>query len=222
MITNLLENNNITLIGKVISEKRYSYEMYGEKFYIFDLEVARLSSTVDIIPIMVSERLLCRLDLHIEKNIIVKGQLRTHNDYQSGKRKLILTVFAKEIMEKTIEIGEEQQEKQQREAEKENIVNEVILHGHICKKPIYRKTPLNREITDLLIAVNRAYDKSDYIPCVVWGRNAKFCQDLEIGTAIKIVGRIQSREYEKKFENGTSEKRVAYEVSISSIEKEEK
>lgn len=223
MITNLLENNNLTLIGKVTSEKRYGYEIYGEKFYIFDLEVSRLSSIVDIIPVMISERLLTRIDLHIGDNVRIKGQLRTHNNYQEDKRKLIMMVFAKEIMK---DYSEEKEERQQLEAdndnEREKTVNEVVLHGHICKKPIYRKTPLNREITDLLVAVNRSYNKSDYIPCIAWGRNAKFCQDLEIETAIKIVGRIQSREYEKKFENGTSEKRVAYEVSISSIEKEEK
>ena len=212
MVTNLLENNHLVLVGKVTSDKTYSHEIYGEKFYIFNLEVARLSKAVDIIPITVSERLLTNLDLEIGKQLSVEGQFRSYNSYQNERNKLILTVFAKDI----VEIDDEPQEESD---EKNNTVtNEVILSGYICKKPIYRQTPFDREIADLLLAVNRAYNKSDYIPCIAWGRNARFCQNIEVGTEVKIVGRVQSRQYEKKFEDGTSEVRVAYEVSVSSME----
>lgn len=208
MVTNLLENNHLVLVGKVTSDKSYSHEIYGEKFYIFDLEVPRLSKAVDIIPITVSERLLTNLNLEIGKKLSVEGQFRSYNSYQNEKNKLILTVFAKDI----IEVEDEQEES------RDTVTNEVILSGYVCKKPIYRQTPFDREISDLLLAVNRAYNKSDYIPCIAWGRNARFCQNMEVGTELKIVGRVQSRKYEKKFEDGTSETRIAYEVSISSME----
>ncbi len=221
MVTNLLENNHLVLVGKVTSEKTYSHEIYGEKFYIFDLEVPRLSSAVDVIPITVSERLLTGLDLEIGKKLSIEGQFRSYNSYQNERNKLILTVFAKDIVELKEENSEENDEEN-----KKPVTNEVVLSGYVCKKPIYRQTPFDREISDLLLAVNRAYNKSDYIPCIAWGRNARFCQNMEVGTEVKIVGRVQSRKYEKKFEDGTSETRVAYEVSISSMEiidkKEEK
>ncbi|MGN1329871.1 MAG: single-stranded DNA-binding protein [Clostridia bacterium] len=220
MVTNLLENNHLVLVGKVTSEKTYSHEIYGEKFYIFDLEVARLSSAVDVIPITVSERLLTGLNLEIGKKLSVEGQFRSYNSYQNERNKLILTVFAKDIVEINDESIEESEESQ--EEKKDAITNEVTLSGYVCKKPIYRQTPFDREIADLLLAVNRAYNKSDYIPCIAWGRNARFCQNMEVGTEVKIVGRVQSRKYEKKFEDGTSETRVAYEVSISSMEIVEK
>ena len=212
MVTNLLENNHLVLVGKVTSDKTYSHEIYGEKFYIFDLEVPRLSSAVDIIPITVSERLLTNLDLQIGKKLTVEGQFRSYNSYQNERNKLILTVFAKDIVEA------EENELEESEEKREIVTNEVTLSGYVCKKPIYRQTPFDREIADLLLAVNRAYNKSDYIPCIAWGRNARFCQNMEVGTEVKIVGRVQSRKYEKKFEDGTSEIRVAYEVSISSME----
>ena len=157
MVTNLLENNHIVLVGKVTSEKKYSHEIYGEKFYIFNLEVARLSSTVDVIPITVSERLLLNLQLEIGKKLSIEGQFRSYNSYQNEKNKLILTVFAKDIKEVKDDETENEEEK------KDNITNEVILSGYICKKPIYRQTPFDREIADILLAVNRAYNKSDYI-----------------------------------------------------------
>lgn len=213
MVTNLLENNHLVLVGKVTSDKTYSHEIYGEKFYIFDLEVPRLSKAIDVIPITVSERLLTNLNLEIGKKLAVEGQFRSYNSYQNERNKLILTVFAKDIIEVV-----DSEEMQEDEEKKETVTNEVILSGYVCKKPIYRQTPFDREIADLLLAVNRAYNKSDYIPCIAWGRNARFCQNLEVGTEVKIVGRVQSRKYEKKFEDGTSEVRVAYEVSISSME----
>ncbi len=207
MNTNYSENNHLVLIGKIVSEKSYSHEIYGEKFYVFNLEVVRLSSTVDIIPITISERLLTTLDIEIGKKVTVEGQFRSYNNYENEKNRLVLTVFAKEIKE--IENEEE---------EKDQVTNEVVLVGYVCKKPIYRQTPFGREIADVLLAVNRAYNKSDYIPSIAWGRNARFCQNMEVGTEVKITGRVQSRTYEKKFEDGTSETRVAYEVSIASME----
>ena len=214
MNTNYSENNHLVLVGKIVGEQKYSHEIYGEKFYSFDLEVVRLSSNTDIIPITVSERLLTNLDLSIGKNVEVEGQFRSYNNYDSKKNRLILTVFAKEIKE--TEESEEQDEN------KNVVTNEVTLVGYVCKKPIYRQTPFGREIADILLAVNRAYNKSDYIPCIAWGRNARFCQNIEVGTEVKIIGRVQSRTYEKKYEDGTSETRVAYEVSIASMEIEEK
>ena len=211
MVTNLLENNHLVLVGKVTSEKTYSHEIYGEKFYIFDLEVPRLSGNADIIPITISERLLEKEDLEIDKKIIVEGQFRSYNSYQNERNKLVLTVFAKDV--KFIENQDEEIQ-----ASKDFVSNEVTLNGYICKKPIYRQTPFGREIADLLLAVNRAYNKSDYIPCIAWGRNARFCENIEVGTEVKVVGRVQSRTYEKKYEDGTSETKVAYEVSISSLE----
>ena len=208
MNTNYSENNHLVLVGKVVSEKSYSHEIYGEKFYVFNLEVVRLSSTVDIIPITVSERLLTDLELEIGKKVKVEGQFRSYNNYENERNRLILTVFAKEIVEQE-EVAEE---------EKDEITNEVVLVGYICKKPIYRQTPFGREIADVLLAVNRAYNKSDYIPSIAWGRNARFCQNMEVGTEVKITGRVQSRNYEKKFPDGTAQTRVAYEVSIASME----
>jgi len=212
--TNYLENNYLTLVGKVTGEKRFSHEIYGESFYVFNLEIPRLSGNSDIIPITVSERLIKEDTLQEGKKLLVKGQFRSYNSYENEKNRLILTVFAKDIME--VEDVEEDEENEM--VKKDTITNEVVLIGYICKKPIYRQTPFGREISDILLAVNRAYNKSDYIPCIAWGRNARFCQNLEVGSQVKIVGRVQSRMYEKKHEDGTVENRVAYEVSVGSLE----
>ena len=209
------ENNHIILVGKVTSEKRFSHEIYGEKFYIFDLSVPRLSGNADIIPITISERLMVNGDLPINTKITVEGQFRSYNSYGEGKNKLVLTVFAKNV---TLLDDQESEV----EARKDFISNEVTLIGYICKKPVYRQTPFGREIADILLAVNRAYSKSDYIPCIAWGRTARFCENMEIGTEVKIVGRVQSRQYEKKHEDGTIENKVAYEVSVGSLEVIEK
>ena len=205
MITNYAENNHLVLIGKIISDKTFSHEIYGESFYLFNLEVPRLSGNEDIIPITISERLIANFDLTIGRKVVIEGQFRSYNSYENEKNRLVLTVFAKDI----IDYKEEQEE---------NVSNEVVLNGYVCKKPIYRKTPFGREISDILLAVNRAYNKSDYIPCIAWGRNARFCENMEVGTEVKVVGRVQSRTYEKKFEDGRIEQRVAYEVSIGSLE----
>ena len=208
MNTNYLENNHLVLVGKVTSEKKFSHEIYGESFYIFDLEVARLSGNADIIPITISERLILEKELEIGDRVEIEGQFRSYNSYENEKNRLILTVFAKDIKYLT----------EEQENPSEKVSNEVTLVGYICKKPIYRQTPFGREISDILLAVNRAYNKSDYIPAIAWGRNARFCQNIEVGTKVKIAGRVQSRNYEKKFEDGTTQTRTAYEVSISSLE----
>lgn len=212
MNTNYLENNYLTLVGKVTGEKRFSHEIYGEKFYVFDLEIPRLSGNADVIPITVSERLITDEMLSEGKKLLVKGQFRSYNSYENEKNRLILTVFAKDIAL----VNEEEEENEM--TKKDMVTNEVVLVGYVCKKPIYRQTPFGREIADVLLAVNRAYNKSDYIPTIAWGRNARFCKSLEVGAKVKIVGRIQSRKYEKKHEDGSIENRVAYEVSIGSLE----
>ena len=214
MDTNYLENNYLTLVGKVTGEKKFSHEIYGERFYIFNLSIPRLSGNSDIIPITVSERLIKEDTLQEGKKLLIKGQFRSYNSYENEKNRLILTVFAKDIIEKKKKNEEEETDF----IKKDTITNEVVLVGYICKKPIYRQTPFGREISDLLLAVNRAYNKSDYIPCIAWGRNARFCQNLEVGSQVKVVGRVQSRTYEKKHEDGSVETRVAYEVSVGSLE----
>ena len=213
--TNYLENNYLTLVGKVTGEKKFSHEIYGERFYVFNLEISRLSGNADIIPITVSERLATDEMLTAGKKLLVKGQFRSYNSYENEKNRLILTVFAKDVIE--VEENEEEQEENEI-VKKDTITNEVVLVGYICKSPIYRQTPFGREIADVLLAVNRAYNKSDYIPTIAWGRNARFCQNLEVGTKVKVIGRVQSRMYEKKHDDGTVENRVAYEVSIGSLE----
>jgi single-stranded DNA-binding protein len=210
METNFLENNSLVLMGKVANEKTFSHEIYGEKFYQFSLSVPRLSGNADNIPITISERLFRDEDIAIGKNVKVNGQFRSYNGYENNKNRLVLTVFVKDI--EFLPDGEEVL------TDKDVVSNEVDLTGFICKPPIYRQTPFGREITDILIAVNRAYNKSDYIPCIAWGRNARFCSKMPVGTEVKVTGRVQSRNYEKKYEDGTVEQRVAYEVSVSNLE----
>ena len=211
METNFADNNHITLVGKITDEKKFSHEIYGEKFYTFDLSVPRLSGNADIIPVTISERLFKDEDLVIDKKVKITGQFRSYNSYENEKNRLILTVFAKDI-----EFLPNQEE--EIVASKDLVSNEVILTGYICKTPIYRQTPFGREIADILLAVNRAYNKSDYIPCITWGRNARYCSKMEVGTEVKVIGRVQSRAYEKKHDDGTVEQKVAYEVSISNLE----
>ena len=220
MDTNYLENNYLTLVGKVTGEKEFSHEIYGEKFYRFSLSIARLSGNADIIPITISERLITDETLTEGKKLLIKGQFRSYNSFENERNKLILTVFAKDVQE--LPENEEQEVEVEGEdgeiAKKEEMTNEVVLIGFVCKKPIYRQTPFGREIADLLLAVNRAYNKSDYIPTIAWGRNARFCQNIEVGTQVKIIGRVHSRQYEKKHEDGTVETKTAYEVSVCSLE----
>lgn len=194
------KSNKIELCGKVLTKPVYTHELYGEGFFEFTLGVDRLSDYEDKIPITISEKLL-KEEVLVGENIVLKGQLRSYNKLVEGKSKLILTVFAREIFHDD-------------SAEAENIIE---VSGYICKEPIYRTTPFNREICDLLLAVNRAYNKSDYLPCIAWGRNARFVKDLRVGEKVFISGRIQSRDYQKKLDNGKVENRVAYEISVNKI-----
>ena len=200
-----IENNKVTVGGKVVGGFTYSHEMYGEKFYLFDILLRRLSGAYDVIPVMVSDRLMDVEKDYTDCNILVSGQFRSYNKHEEVSTKLILSVFAREITFLE-EIDEEQN------------VNSISLDGYICKEPKYRETPLGREIADVLLAVNRPYGKSDHIPCICWGRNARFVGQLDIGSHVRISGRIQSREYQKKLENGEFETRTAYEVSASKVD----
>lgn len=198
-----ITNSKVIISGKVLSEPRFNHEVFGEVFYVFDLESTRTSGVVDIIPIMVSERLVCLDDIKLGKCFEIQGQFRSYNKHEDGKNHLILSVFARSIIES-----------------ESNDKNEIELEGYICKSPIYRETPLGREIADLLVAVNRPYGKSDYIPCIAWGRNARYVSNFEVGTKIYVKGRIQSREYNKKIDEQMTEIRIAYEVSVSQIREE--
>lgn len=207
---NELENNIVEIGGKIVSNIEFSHELYDEKFYKFYIETNRLSSSSDKLPVIISERISDLNVLNIGDLIHITGQFRSYNEpAQNGKSRLVLSIFTKEI-EKV-------------EDESMITLNDATFIGYICKPPIYRKTPLGREIADLLIAVNRTYKKSDYIPCILWGRNAKFCENIDTGTLVKLNGRIQSRIYEKKYSDGTVEEKTAYELSVSkfSVLKEE-
>lgn len=204
MVEDLLSTNKVYIEGKIISEIVFSHEMYGEGFYSFKVEVPRLSDTVDILPITISERLMGAVDMALGSLVSIEGQLRSYNKFIDGINRLILTIFTRDIKEiETIS----------------KTPNQIYIEGFICKAPIYRTTPFGREITDLLIAVNRSYNKSDYIPAIAWGRNARFSNIFNVGVHIKLWGRIQSREYEKKVSEDNVIKRIAYEVSISKMDR---
>ena len=203
MADKLFENNQVTMIGEIVSEFEFSHEVYGEGFYLVDISVSRLSDSVDYIPLMVSERLVDVTQSYIGETISVSGQFRSYNRHEEKKNKLVLSVFAREI-EFVDEISENAR------------TNQIFLDGYICK--VYRKTPLGREIADLLLAVNRPYGKSDYIPCICWGRNARYAANFQVGERCLVWGRIQSREYMKRISDENMEKRVAYEVSVSKLE----
>ena len=203
MTDSLLATNKVYNEAKIASELECSHEMYGEGFYSMKIEVPRLSEIADYLPVTVSERLIASMDMTLGKLVKVEGQLRSYNKYVDGGNRLILTVFVREIKE--IE-------------EVSKSPNQIFLDGYVCKSPIYRTTPFGREITDLLIAVNRSYNKSDYIPAIAWGRNAKYSNTLEIGSHVKLWGRIQSRNYQKKHMNDESQIKTAYEVSITKLE----
>ena len=193
-------NNKVFLCGTIVSERTFSHEIYGEGFYEMKVAVKRLSGQEDILPVTVSERLMSEDDCAVGRHISAVGQFRSYNKLVDGKSKLMLTVFVRELVD----------------APRKN-PNNIVLSGYICKPPVYRTTPFNREIADLLIAVNRSYNKSDYIPCIAWGRNARFAKSLSVGERIAIAGRIQSREYQKKFSEEDIRTMTAYEVSISKL-----
>ena len=205
MADEILENNQVSIVGEIISDFQYSHEVYGEGFYMVEVAVSRLSNFSDYIPLMISERLIDTSQSYIGQKVYVTGQFRSYNRHEELKNRLVLSVFVREI-----EFIEEETEEMKS--------NQILLDGYICKDPIYRKTPLGREIADLLVAVNRSYGKSDYIPCICWGRNARFAARFEVGVHVQIWGRIQSREYVKRLNEDEVEKRTAYEVSVSKIE----
>ena len=205
MADKIFENNQVSIMGEIVSDFRFSHEVYGEGFYMVDVAVNRLSNYLDYIPLMISERLIDVNADYIGQIIYVTGQFRSFNRHEEKKNRLVLSVFVREL-----EFLEELQEDMKS--------NQIFLDGYICKEPIYRKTPLGREIADLLIAVNRSYGKSDYIPCICWGRNARFASGFQVGGHVQVWGRIQSREYVKKISELETEKRVAYEVSVSKVD----
>ena len=205
MSDKIIENNQVTIIGEVASEFVFSHEVFGEGFYMVEVLVKRLSNSDDRIPLMISERLIDVQQDYTGEYIMVTGQFRSYNQHDENKNRLVLSVFVREVS-----FVEEEMDGAK--------TNTILLDGYICKRPIYRKTPLGREIADLLLAVNRPYGKSDYIPCICWGRNARFASGFEVGEHVQILGRIQSREYVKKITETETEKRIAYEVSVSKLE----
>ena len=205
MADKMIENNKVSVIGEIVSGFTFSHEVFGEGFYVVEVAVSRLSEQADIIPLMISERLINVKEDYQGCTVEAIGQFRSYNRHEGVKNRLVLSVFVREIhfMEKFTDYTK---------------TNQIFLDGYICKNPIYRKTPLGREIADLLLAVNRPYGKSDYIPCIAWGRNARFASGFDVGGHVQIWGRIQSREYVKKLSETQTEKRVAYEVSVSKID----
>ncbi len=195
------QNNKVYIKGEIVTEAKFSHEVYGEGFYEMDILVKRLSGQADILPITISERLIESGNLKVGKEISALGQFRSYNKQIDGKSKLMLTVFVREIVD----------------GELNKNPNNIALTGYICKPPVYRTTPFNREIADVLVAVNRAYNKSDYIPCIAWGRNARFVKNLSVGEKIAISGRIQSREYQKKISEDEIKTLTAYEVSVCKL-----
>lgn len=215
------ENNHVNLIGTICDEPVFSHEIYGEKYYTVKLSVARLSDNSDIIPLTISERFFGEYYPNIGDIVSITGQYRSYNNYSGSGNKLILTVFVKEVYcyNNDIDAADDEYDYQDEYTNTNVNPNQIYLNGYICKKPSYRTTPFCREISDILLAVNRSYNKSDYIPCIAWGRNAKYAQNLEVGTNLKIWGRIQSRNYQKHVSDTETISRIAYEVSISKMEK---
>lgn len=200
-----MDNNIITLTGTVETEAQFSHSVLDEEFYSFMLRVPRLSENDDLLPITIPERQLDSILIQPGNKIKVKGQLRSYNKYTEQKTRLILTVFAKGIAPAL--------------PDDDSNPNEIFVNGFICKEPIYRRTPFGREITDLIIAVNRAFNRSDYIPAIAWGKNAVYSENLEIGSNVMLWGRLQSRTYNKRISEDETEVRTAYELSITKIEK---
>jgi len=196
-----MNNNKCYLYGTISSEPTFSHELYGENFYDTTLLVSRLSEQADLIPVTISDRLLTTYNLKVGDKIAVKGQFRSYNKQENNKSKLMLKMFVREIVEPQLY----------------QTTNYIELSGFICKEPIYRTTPFKREICDVLIAVNRAYNKSDYLPCIAWGRNARFAKSIAVGEKVYIQGRVQSREYQKRLDDDTIETRTAYEISITKL-----
>lgn len=205
-IENSTENNRVVIAGTVVSAAEFSHEVYDERFYTFMLEVPRLSEACDTVRVTISEKFIAALPIFVGMRVMIKGQFRSYNNFSNVGNKLILTVFVRDIEEIA-------------DGEGEN-ANCIFLNGYICKPPVYRKTPFGREISDILLAVNRAYNKSDYIPCIAWGRNARYAETFNVGDNLIVRGRIQSREYRKKISETETETKTAFEVSVSKLELE--
>lgn len=199
----ILDENSAVLAGRVVTEPQFSHKTYGESFYIFMLSVERKSGYEDRVPVMISERLMLNVNVNEGDFVTVTGQIRTYNQKTDGHNHLLIVVFVKEV-DSIADYG--------------NWENHVILEGFLCKKPVRRTSPLGREICDIMLAVNRMYNKSDYIPCIAWGRNAAFAGELEVGDKLFVEGRLQSRQYRKYDENGCPVEKTAYEVSIIHME----
>ena len=205
MSEKMIENNKVSVIGEIISEFTFSHEAFGEGFYLVDVAVERLSGQADILPLMVSERMLDVRRDYSGDTMEAIGQFRSYNRHERLTNRLELSVFVREV-------------RFMKEFTDCTKTNQIFLDGYICKPPVYRRTPLGREIADILLAVNRPYGKSDYIPCISWGRNARYVSGLEVGTRVRTWGRVQSREYVKQLSETECEKRIAYEVSVSRLE----
>ena len=206
MADKIIENNQVSIMGKIASGFTFSHQVFGEGFYLVDILVKRLSDSEDRIPLMVSERLIDVKQDYRGKFIEASGQFRSYNRHEENHNRLVLSMFVRDI----------RVDDEPGECEKPN---HIFLDGYICKVPVYRKTPLGREIADVLLAVNRPYGKSDYIPCICWGRNARFADGFQVGDHIQLWGRIQSREYQKRIGDEEFETRIAYEISVSKLER---
>ena len=205
MSDKIIENNQVTIMGEVATPFTFSHEVFGEGFYMVSVNVRRLSTSMDCIPLMISERLIDVSRDYTGEFIMASGQFRSYNRHEEQKNRLVLSLFVREVSFIDEELDGAK-------------TNQIFLDGYICKLPVYRKTPLGREIADLLLAVNRPYGKSDYIPCICWGRNARFASSFEVGEHVQVIGRIQSREYIKRLSETETQKRTAYEVSVSKLE----
>ena len=197
------ENNKVKLMGRVAEEPVLSHRVYGEGFYKTVIAVERLSGACDMVPVTVSERLLMSCPAVVGEDYFITGQFRSYNNYSDTGSRLKLTVFAKTFC--PAYEGDEDEP------------NDIFLDGYLCKEPVFRSTPFGREIADMLLAVNRSYGKSDYIPCITWGRTARYAANLKIGDRVQLVGRFRSRAYQKQLPDGTTLNKVAYEVSVSRL-----
>ena len=205
MADKIIENNQVSIMGKIDTGFTFSHQVFGEGFYTMELIVRRLRDSEDRFPVIVSELLIVVTQDFTGEYIEIHGQFRSYNRHEEKHNRLVLSVFAREV--RFVE-----------EDEENTPVNQIFMDGFICKPPVYRKTPLGREIADILLAVNRPYGKSDYIPCICWGRNARYASAFAVGGHVLLWGRIQSREYVKRISENQSEKRIAYEVSVSKLE----
>lgn len=202
MIEEQLNNNKVYLQGEIVDSPELNHTVLDEKFYSFHLKIPRLSGMFDVIPITISEKILSAIEFNVGEKLALRGQFRSYNKLEDGRRKLVLSVFVRELCDWDDNAN----------------ANTIEMNGYICKPAIYRTTPFAREICDVLLAVNRNYNKSDYIPCITWGRNAQYVNNMPVGTGLNIVGRIQSREYSKHVEGQDNPiTKIAYEVSVSKL-----